>query len=332
MPKAPKKPKLSTGKATKPELKPLDTYLAELLNPGHQPRARELSAGTPLPRREGRLRAQPERVRAEAQPDATRSFGQLSRQGRAIGVAGFGERPQETYVHGEVADVDPALARKLGLKAPGGRARCRGRARRPRARRRDGVSATVASLTRLLTEGNPLFKHGKLWTPHRPPRPEKSEGGIRFEIKSDFTPAGDQPQAIAELVDGVRRQERDQVLLGVTGSGKTFTMAKVIEETQRPALDPRAEQDARRAALRRVQVVLPRQRGRILRLLLRLLPARGLCPALRHLHREGDPRSTSRSTACATRRRARSSSATTSSSWPRCPASTASARSRPTRR
>ena len=72
--------------------------------------------------------------------------------------------------------------------------------------------------------------------PHRPARPDKSEGGIPFKIKSDFTPAGDQPTAIRELVDGVRRSERDQVLLGVTGSGKTFTMAKVIEETQRPAL------------------------------------------------------------------------------------------------
>ena len=72
--------------------------------------------------------------------------------------------------------------------------------------------------------------------PHRPPRPEKSEGGIPFRIQSDFTPSGDQPTAIRELVDGVRRAERDQVLLGVTGSGKTFTMAKVIEETQRPAL------------------------------------------------------------------------------------------------
>ncbi|MCO5089709.1 MAG: excinuclease ABC subunit UvrB [Bosea sp.] len=55
-------------------------------------------------------------------------------------------------------------------------------------------------------------------------------------MKSDFSPSGDQPTAIADLVDGIRRQERDQVLLGVTGSGKTFTMAKVIEETQRPAL------------------------------------------------------------------------------------------------
>ena len=55
-------------------------------------------------------------------------------------------------------------------------------------------------------------------------------------IKSDFEPKGDQPLAIDELVEGVKRHDRMQVLLGVTGSGKTFTMAKVIERTQRPAL------------------------------------------------------------------------------------------------
>ncbi|MEO1656085.1 MAG: excinuclease ABC subunit UvrB [Pseudomonadota bacterium] len=74
------------------------------------------------------------------------------------------------------------------------------------------------------------------WTPHRPERPEKLEGGQRFEVVSDYQPAGDQPAAIEELVDGVTVHERDQVLLGVTGSGKTFTMAKVIEACQRPAL------------------------------------------------------------------------------------------------
>ena len=77
---------------------------------------------------------------------------------------------------------------------------------------------------------------GLLWTPHRPERPEKSEGGHRFRLVSDYQPAGDQPAAIAELVAGLQGTEHDQVLLGVTGSGKTFTMAKVIEETQRPAL------------------------------------------------------------------------------------------------
>jgi excinuclease ABC subunit B len=74
------------------------------------------------------------------------------------------------------------------------------------------------------------------WTPHRPARPDKAEGGRRFKLVAPYEPAGDQPTAIAELVQGVRAHEHDQVLLGVTGSGKTFTMAKIIEATQRPAL------------------------------------------------------------------------------------------------
>ena len=64
----------------------------------------------------------------------------------------------------------------------------------------------------------------------------KLEGGKKFKIKSDFKPAGDQPQAIKSLVKSANKGEFNQVLLGVTGSGKTFTMAKVIEETNRPAL------------------------------------------------------------------------------------------------
>jgi excinuclease ABC subunit B len=58
----------------------------------------------------------------------------------------------------------------------------------------------------------------------------------RFKVVSEYEPSGDQPTAIAELVRGVQAEERDQVLLGVTGSGKTFTMAKVIEAVQRPTL------------------------------------------------------------------------------------------------
>ncbi|RJT25090.1 excinuclease ABC subunit UvrB [Chakrabartia godavariana] len=77
---------------------------------------------------------------------------------------------------------------------------------------------------------------GQTFVPHRPARPPKVDGGRKFKIVSDYQPAGDQPAAIAELVAGVQAQERDQVLLGVTGSGKTFTMAKVIEAVQRPAL------------------------------------------------------------------------------------------------
>ncbi|KAA0697685.1 excinuclease ABC subunit UvrB [Neorhizobium sp. P12A] len=98
------------------------------------------------------------------------------------------------------------------------------------------VTATVEALSALIESGNPLHKNGKIWTPHRPARPEKSEGGIAIRMKSDYEPAGDQPTAIKDLVEGLSNGDRSQVLLGVTGSGKTFTMAKVIEATQRPAV------------------------------------------------------------------------------------------------
>jgi excinuclease ABC subunit B len=78
--------------------------------------------------------------------------------------------------------------------------------------------------------------HLPIFEPHRPPKPPKSEGGKRFELISEYEPKGDQPTAIAELVEGANANERDQVLLGVTGSGKTYTMAQVIDRTNRPAL------------------------------------------------------------------------------------------------
>ncbi len=152
-------------------------------------------------------------------------------------------------------ELDPDLARALGIDEEEGAAQENtrnvitpdmGPARLRLARSSPGDIGTVAglasqqSLDRLLREGRPEFREGeganKIWVPHRPERPEKSEGGRRLVIKSDFDPKGDQPQAIADLVEGVSRHDRMQVLLGVTGSGKTFTMAKVIEATQRPAL------------------------------------------------------------------------------------------------
>src|SRR3546814_3883353 len=69
-----------------------------------------------------------------------------------------------------------------------------------------------------------------------PAKPVAMPAGTPFRIASDFTPAGDQPQAIRELTQGLLEGERDQVLLGVTGSGKTFTAAQAIAELQRPAL------------------------------------------------------------------------------------------------
>ncbi|MFQ5562553.1 MAG: excinuclease ABC subunit UvrB [Parvularculaceae bacterium] len=74
------------------------------------------------------------------------------------------------------------------------------------------------------------------WTPHRPERPVRPALSKPLRVVSAYEPAGDQPQAIAELTEAVKAGERDQVLLGATGTGKTFTMAKLIEAVQRPAL------------------------------------------------------------------------------------------------
>ena len=229
MARAPKTPKLSTGKASKPELKPLDVHLADLLNPAVN------------------------RERAEA--------------------AGFAERAQD-FIHADLADLGPAPAGGIAETGDGGFGA-------------DGVSATVQALTKLLTDGDPRFKDGPPWVPHRPPRPEKSEGGIPFRIQSDFKPAGDQPQAIAELVDGIRRHRARP------GAARRHRLRQDLHDGEghrgdaAPGPDPRAEQDARGAALRRVQELLSRQRRRVFRLLLRLLPARSLRSALGHLYREG---------------------------------------------
>ena len=65
---------------------------------------------------------------------------------------------------------------------------------------------------------------------------KKLEGGKKFTLDSSFEPSGDQPRAIKELLEGLKSSEKSQVLLGATGTGKTFTMAKIIEHTQRPAI------------------------------------------------------------------------------------------------
>ena len=59
---------------------------------------------------------------------------------------------------------------------------------------------------------------------------------MEFDLHSEFSPKGDQPQAIDQLVNGLKNNDKHQVLLGVTGSGKTFTMANVIKEVKRPTL------------------------------------------------------------------------------------------------
>ncbi len=99
-----------------------------------------------------------------------------------------------------------------------------------------GVTATVQALQNLIEHGRKEVEGTSAWVPHRPARPEKLEGGASFKLATDYTPAGDQPTAIADLLEGINNGETDQVLLGVTGSGKTFTVAQLIAQTQRPAL------------------------------------------------------------------------------------------------
>ncbi|KMW58753.1 Excinuclease ABC subunit B [Candidatus Rhodobacter oscarellae] len=84
---------------------------------------------------------------------------------------------------------------------------------------------------------SPFMNEPILNAPAPEPRSrEKLEGGVVLRMQTAFEPAGDQPTAITELVAGVNAGEQDQVLLGATGTGKTFTMAKIIEHTQRPAI------------------------------------------------------------------------------------------------
>ncbi len=96
----------------------------------------------------------------------------------------------------------------------------------------------IATVSQPLLDTHPLCHEERLapYVPHRPERPVKSEGGVPFKIKSEFTPKGDQPTAIKTLVDGLAEGEQSQVLLGATGTGKTFSIANVIEQTGRPAL------------------------------------------------------------------------------------------------
>lgn len=100
-----------------------------------------------------------------------------------------------------------------------------------------GVTATVKALEQIILHGRKEVEGSAPWVPHRPENMlEKRLAGKPFRMVTDKQPAGDQPTAIAELVEGIENGETDQVLLGVTGSGKTFTAAQVIARTNRPAL------------------------------------------------------------------------------------------------
>ncbi len=257
------------AKAHRPEAPVPDPHLDELLNPAIARGRAGMGSGTGLqqPPDNSFERRADRAAEHTARSSTSGGFRERSQSGYVA---------RDPFTGPSVTGLDPALAKELGLEAdeslpapqeqgdsataadpleqtarreiapagnpldeamPGQRV---GR-RRPRdhetelARGVTGAAASNSALEDLLRNGRPEFL-GATWTPHRPPRPEKSEGGVKLVIKSEFEPQGDQPQAIKELVEGVKRSDRTQVLLGVTGSGKTYTMAKVIEATQRPAL------------------------------------------------------------------------------------------------
>jgi excinuclease ABC subunit B len=253
------KSKTPKSKAHRPEVQPIGPALAQLLNPAINRGDAGLGSGTGLQpppdnswdrRSGGEAAAHRARKSTRGKSDATAKrdastsppFGrgatgedtraEESGPGEATSATfkattengpGFGEAPQAIYgTSATIPALDPELARQLGL--PTAEDDEEALARPPRRKMEGlGVKATAESLEALLRDGRPEFKKDdgslKVWTPHRPPRPEKSEGGVRFEIKSDYEPKGDQPQAIRELVEGINRSDRTLVLLGVTGSG-----------------------------------------------------------------------------------------------------------------
>src|SRR5882757_1084395 len=238
--KDPAKP--TRAKAARPDLPSIEPALAKLLNPA-------------IGRGEAGLGSQ-----TGLKPPPDNSFDRradfsAAHRARKSTQEGFGEAPQGGYVgktpSGEKAqpgELDPDLARVWGIDTDDDASpesavptEATEKPVLPAVRNQKlanemiGSRASQHALDALLREGRPEFAE-QPWVPHRPPRPEKSEGGFRLVIQSEFEPKGDQPHAIDELVEGVKRHDRTQVLLGVTGSGKTFTMAKVIEATQRPAL------------------------------------------------------------------------------------------------
>ncbi|MEM8664732.1 MAG: DEAD/DEAH box helicase family protein, partial [Pseudomonadota bacterium] len=194
------------------------------------PKKRKTRAKTPASSAEARApesKARPKTAKPAAKKAAKDEADKPKKRGK--GVAASGRTARGTSMGGKasareraasglnpVAGLDMSLEDAEGLTP-------------------SGATATVAALEQLIQDGRPEFRAGE-WQPHRPPRPDKSEGGVTITLQSDYEPKGDQPQAIEELVGGLNEDERCQVLLGVTGSGKTYTMAQVIQRTQRPAL------------------------------------------------------------------------------------------------
>nr|WP_269467988.1 excinuclease ABC subunit UvrB [Devosia ureilytica] len=217
--------------------------------------AAEKEAAAPQPaRREGEKKTALEKRRTTKSSHDT-ATGMSAKAGKTkinsvdrVDVEGFGEAPQAGFGHmpsqkltardiSRTAAADPETQAKL-------REALDASVKKNKARNNEdvsgattvGVTATVKALEQIILHGRKEVEGSAPWMPHRPERPAKRGESKPFRLVTDYVPAGDQPTAIAELVEGIENGETDQVLLGVTGSGKTFTAAQVIARTQRPAL------------------------------------------------------------------------------------------------
>ena len=152
---------------------------------------------------------------------------------------GMGESPQAGFGHvpstGSSASRDPDTEVKLRSAMASAKSKS-GSSRTTEGAETVGVTATVKALEQIILHGRKEVEGSSPWVPHKAHSNLKRDVGKPFRMVTPYVPAGDQPTAIAELVEGVNNGETDQVLLGVTGSGKTFTAAQVIAATNRPAL------------------------------------------------------------------------------------------------
>jgi excinuclease ABC subunit B len=156
---------------------------------------------------------------------------------------GLGEAPQAGFGH-----ISAAQLRNEAAKDPEALAKIRSAlteaTKKSRAKKGEslenaqtvGITATVKALEQIILHGRKEVEGSSPWVPHRAESQIEKDVGHPFRMVTPYEPAGDQPTAIAELVEGINNGETDQVLLGVTGSGKTFTAAQVIARTNRPAL------------------------------------------------------------------------------------------------
>jgi len=152
---------------------------------------------------------------------------------------------------------------------------------------------------------------------------------VPFKLTTAFEPKGDQPQAIKELVEGLRRGDKHQVLLGITGSGKTFTVANAIVQTQRPTLILAPNKTLAAQLYGEMKELFSENAVEYFVSYYDYYQPEAYVPSS-DTYITRTPSSTTPSIGCATRPRTRCCRGATSSSWHPCRASTASAAPRAT--